>query len=99
MHCYFNYFIDVLLLNTALLQGITAKAGVIIHPTTGKQWCRGLEYVCLSRATCIENIYLYDYLESRHFTYDAKNLCLIHAEYKRLRSLPFAQYDRTLTYV
>lgn len=72
-------------------QGITAKHGVVMHPMmpTGSIFARGLEYVMISRACRIEDVFLMDALFPIHFKNKKfeKSCARIRAEYERLELL------------
>ena len=72
-------------------QGITAKHGVVMYPTMniGKIFARGLEYVMISRACRIEDVFLMDPLLEIHFNNKKfiRSIDRIRAEYVRLEAL------------
>jgi ATP-dependent exoDNAse (exonuclease V) alpha subunit len=72
-------------------QGITAKHGVVMHPMMpiGSIFARSLEYVMISRACRIEDVFLMDALLLIHFKNKkfCKAYAIIRAEYERLESL------------
>ena len=67
-------------------QGITAKAGVVLLPSEGRQFVRGLAYVGISRATAIVKLCLLRCLRPDHFTFgeNSTEANSIRNEYKRL---------------
>jgi len=67
-------------------QGITSKEGVVLVPSVGTPFCRGLAYVGMSRATEIDKLFLAGFLRPDHFLagIDAKEPSYIRNEYKRL---------------
>ncbi len=68
-------------------QGVTAKNGAVIRPTEYNSipFARGLEYVQLSRARKLEDIYIIgNKLHKNHFQCHNKERELIAREYQRL---------------
>jgi len=66
-------------------QGITAKHGVVLLPSAGTPFCRGLAYVGISRATNLQKLYLLRSLRIDHFTSGPKcnATTAIRTEYER----------------
>ena len=48
-------------------QGQTGHNGVVLYPSEGKPFTRGLEYIGTSRATKIENLILASPLTADHY--------------------------------
>jgi len=66
-------------------QGCTAEHGVVVSPSQGHIFARGLEYVMMSRATKLEHVYLLSQLHEKHFNGFVHERKLIALEYDRLR--------------
>ena len=50
-------------------QGVTAKYGIVYAPSNkAKHFCRGLEYVAISRCPSVELLHLLHHLRESHFT-------------------------------
>ena len=70
-------------------QGVTAKFGTVIKPTDYDKtpFSRGLEYVQLSRATKLEEVFLIGKLHKRHFVSHVSEKNRIEREYERLKQI------------
>ena len=70
-------------------QGITAKHGVVLLPSAGTPFCRGLAYVGISRATHLHKLHLLRNLRIDHFTSGTtcKATTAIRKEYARFEEL------------
>ena len=56
-------------MTTHKAQGMTAKNDVVYAPTSGKRpFCRGLEYVAISRCPSVNKLFLLHHLRPSHFT-------------------------------
>ena len=70
-------------------QGVTAKFGTVIKPTDYNRtpFSRGLEYVQLSRATKLEDVFLIGKLNKKHFQSHVAEKNKIIREYERLSNI------------
>ncbi len=70
-------------------QGVTAKFGAVIKPTDYDRtpFSRGLEYVQLSRATKLEDVFLIGKLNKKHFQSHVAEKNKIVKEYERLKTI------------
>ena len=74
-------------------QGATEHDGVVVFPSEKAPFASGLEYVAISRPTCIvdddgqRKLMLVSPLRSDHFTSHQETKALVEAEYERLRAL------------
>ena len=67
-------------------QGITAHYGIVLAPSPGTPFARGLDYVGLSRPTKIEHVYLLDELRENLFNGFPEKRAMIANEYLRLHA-------------
>jgi hypothetical protein len=74
-------------------QGATEHDGVVVFPSDKAPFASGLEYVAISRPTCIvdddgqRKLMLVSPLRADHFTSHQETKALVEAEYERLRAL------------
>ena len=74
-------------------QGATEHDGVVVFPSEKAPFASGLEYVAISRPTCIvdddgqRKLMLVSPLRADHFSSHQETKALVEAEYERLRAL------------
>ena len=72
---------------THKMQGTTAHYGVVIEPSEVIPFCRGLDYVGVSRPTEMSKLFLLGQLTERQFEAYEPERRAITMEYRRLRNL------------